>query len=213
MRKYIIVFVLLLVGVAHTSRGAVYFSDMSQCQPSQALSSQPQFGKWHLISYTSDEVSGTMAGAASYNNAPELTISLNLTGWYAVYLGYWNPGFDDDGSLILKAKFTGDVAFRQLHEFGSADTTQATYLREIFFENADLTGKNLVFAKASGLRGAKLYFAYVKCVPLSQAQITAIELDRARTDTRNLVATMDGMSFYHYSQYATIDQVKEQIGL
>jgi len=74
-----------------------YVSDMRRCVPTSALSEQREQGRWQLISYQTDELSGTMIGAASFINAPDVTLPLDVSGWQAVYVGYWNPYFAYEG--------------------------------------------------------------------------------------------------------------------
>ncbi len=205
----------LALGTASDLRaaGERTLSDMSACRPPSALSERMAPGKWCLTRYESEAVSGTMISAASFIEAPEVVLPLNATGWHAIYLGYWHPEFAYDGGLILKVKLSGDAAFRQLHDPGSPDSQDATYLREVYLDTADLTGRDLAVGKSNGLlaRGASL--AYVKLVPLTPEQAAAVQSDRSRTDTRNLVATIDGMSYFHWSEFTRPEHILEQVEL
>ena len=78
-------------------------SDLSICQPSSALSRQWQDGKWMLMNYeTDDGIVGQMLYYTFYPvfhaamrrprdqefvNAPTITLPLEASGWYEVYLG------------------------------------------------------------------------------------------------------------------------------
>ncbi len=186
---------------------------MSRCRPASALSKKMEPSKWRLIAYESETVSGTMIAAASFIDAPEVTLPLNASGWHTIRLGYWNPEFAYDGTPVLKVKLSGDAAFRQIHAGGSPDSQRATYLRDVHFRTADLTGRDLVIAKPNGPMGRSAYLAYVKLIPLTPEQVKHVVADRRRTDTRNLVATIDGASYFHFSECRRPEHVLEQIEL
>lgn len=199
--------------LAEEGTPASYITDLSQCQPSTALSHDQEQGKWRLIPYVSTEGSGTMLAAASFINASEITLPLRTEGWHGIWLGVWNPAFAYDGSPALKVRLSGDAAFRQLHQGGSPDSQEATFLREIYYGDADLTGQDLVIGKMNGPLGRSAFLAYVKLVPLPPANIEQVLKDRERTDTRNLVATIDGMSYFHYGEYSRSEHILEQVEL
>ena len=66
----------------------VYLSDMSRCRPDSALAEKLEKGRWMLIPYETDEVSGTMIVAQSFIKAPDVTLPLGVSGWHAIYIGY-----------------------------------------------------------------------------------------------------------------------------
>jgi hypothetical protein len=197
---------------------AVYITEMNLSQPASALSTTIEQGKWMLMPYeTVGGLSGTMAFAPPFISPPPITIPLNATGWHAVYVAFWNPLFNYDegylnytigsrtrdyGGSVPMVKLTGE-GFRPLGDEGHTDSgltssSDVTFLREVFFKYADLTGRDLVVAKPNGPKGRKLFLAYVKLVPLSPAEITEIQNDRADTSNRRLLgATIDGSSYFH----------------
>ena len=192
---------------------AVYISDLSRCQPTSALSDKARADTWRLLPYASDEVRGTLLYAASFTNAPEVTLPLGTTGWHRVRLGIWQPNFAYDGKTALRVKLSGDAAFRRIHPPASADTQSDTYLREVFFCDADLTGQDLVIGKMNGPVGLNASLAYVKLEPIAPDAVEKIVADRAQTETRNLVATIDGVSYFHYGEYSQPEHVLDQIEL
>ena len=115
---------------------ARYVSRMDSCQPQHALSDRMAQGKWQLITYETEELKGTMVGALSLINAPDLTIPLDATGWHKVYIGYWNPSHLYDDDPIIKVKLSDQPAFRIFHEDVSTDRQDSTFLREAFFDYA-----------------------------------------------------------------------------
>ena len=94
----------------------IFVSDLSRCQPSTALSKVNKKQHWTLIPYVTDKVSGTMIGAGSMADAPDVTIPLGVSGWHAVYVGYWNAHHDYDGDMTIKLKLTDDPCFRPISD-------------------------------------------------------------------------------------------------
>jgi hypothetical protein len=188
-----------------------YITDLSVCTPKTALSDSPRQGRWQTIAYETLNApqvkSGTMISALSYVTAPEVTLPLNVSGWHAVYVAYWNPHHAYDGGTIVKVKLSGDPCFQRLVEpepgFAPSDPRQGNWeqdrfqcysvLREVFVRNADLSGRSLVFGKQNGPFGEKACIAYVKLVPLSAEEVTALQAERAKTDARPREGSIDGM--------------------
>jgi hypothetical protein len=191
----LLILALVRASAAQADGNAVYLSDLGKCEPKAALSDRMEPGTWRLLTYKTPEVSGVMVKAASVIDAPELTLPLGLTGWHAVYIGYWNPTPDYDGDHLIKVKLSGESAFRRIEEKQSTDTQTRTFLRECFVRCADLTGKDLVIGKCSGSGGRKASLAYVKAVPLSEQQVAAIRRDQSRRDTKKLQVSLDGSAF------------------
>ena len=162
-----------------------YLTDLSACRPASALRAHPRTGCWQLIPYETVDnpqvKTGTMVGAASYVEAPDLRLPLGVSGWHAVYLGYWNPYHAYDGGTTVKAKLSGDPSFVRFKEpepglecvMKGSRYVSHTSLKEVFLTNTDLTGRDLVLGKACGPFGEKLYVAYVKLVPLGPEEVTA----------------------------------------
>ncbi|MBI4023399.1 MAG: hypothetical protein HY360_00355 [Verrucomicrobia bacterium] len=192
----------------------IYISDMRQCRPIARFSEKPTRNRWRIIPYETTDPhlkDGQMIGAASYVDAPEVRLPLRLSGWHAVYVGYWNPYHAYDGGLILKCKLSGDPCFVRLHEPTADPDQYVTCLREAFVTTADLTGRDLVFGKVRGPFGQKAYLAYVKLVPLTSEEIAAVKADRARKDARIVQVTIDGASFMAGNEYTTKEHILELV--
>lgn len=195
----------------------VFVSDLSHAQPSTALSKVNKKHHWTLIPYVSDKVTGTMIGAGSMAEAPDVTIPLGVSGWHAVYAGFWNAHFDYDGGSTIKLRLTGDPCFRPISDAtysGGLDAPinwEGTELQEVFFTYADLTGRDLTLGQQKKGEPKKAYLAYLKLVPLSKEEVDSIKKDRARKDTRVLIATNDGISFFHAKGSTTREEILEQV--
>ncbi len=195
----------------------IFVSDLSRCQPSTALSKVNKKQHWTLIPYVTDKVSGTMIGAGSMADAPDVTIPLGVSGWHAVYVGFWNAHHDYDGGTTIKLKLTDDPCFRPISDGTYSGAAAAplnwtgTELQEVFLKYADLTGRDLTVGQQTKGKPKKAYVAYVKLVPLSKKEVDAIQKDRARKDTRVLIATNDGASFLEHKGATTKEELLEQV--
>jgi len=194
----------------------IYLSDMSLCTPASALSKVNKKKHWTLIPYETDEVSGVMIRAGSHADAPEVTLPLGVSGWYAIYLGFWNAYHDWDGDTTIRLKLTGDPCFRPLSDFDNEGEIappvvwDRAELQECFFRSEDITGKDLIIAQQSKGLPKKAYVAYIKLVPHSQDEVDSIQKDRANRDTRMVMATNDGVSFFHHKGSTTKEELLEQ---
>jgi hypothetical protein len=196
------------------SAKAIYVTDMSRCQPQAALSPHLKQDCWRLIPYKTVESSpggGTMIGAISYIDAPDVTLPLNVTGWHAVYVGFWNPHYAYDSGTTVKVKLNDDPCFTRIAEPEPAIDYNATYIKEAPFKAADLTGRTLQFGMVHGRFAKKAYIAYVKLVPLSAQQVADLQAERARKDTRVLRGTIDGYSYFSSNEYRTREHIMELI--
>src|SRR3972149_5402047 len=92
----------------------IFLSDMRRCVPAAALSATCKKNHWYLIPYETEKVSGVMIGSLSANSAPNVTLPLNVSGWHAVYAGFWNPHHAYDGGIKVKLKLTDDPCFQSI---------------------------------------------------------------------------------------------------
>lgn len=196
---------------AEGDSAVVYVSDMGKCRPASVLSATSEQDKWQLVPYESTEVSGTMIGAASYIDAPDVTLPLNVSGWHAVHIGFWNPYYMYDGGTTVKVRFSDRRGFVRIREGQRCVSQQETAIQEVFLEYADLTGRDIVFGKTNGALGRKAYIAYVRLRPLSAEEVVSVKDDRARTDTRRLTVSIDGMSYLHKEEFSRPEQIRDLI--
>ncbi|MFI4910287.1 MAG: hypothetical protein ACIAQZ_01325 [Sedimentisphaeraceae bacterium JB056] len=201
MKKSIVVFICCLLSGLGFAK-SVYITDMSKCKPA-AFSEKLEQGKWQLIDYSTAELRGKMIGTLAHINAPAVTVPVQVNGWHKIYVGYWNPKFDSNWGTptTLQIKLSDQKGFRLIHDSASNGTQDATFLREVYFDCADLTGKDIVLDKSNGLLGHRVYYAYIKLVPMSDKEIESVIADREDDSTRNLTSTIDGMSYFFWNQF------------
>jgi hypothetical protein len=127
-------------------------------------------------------------------------------------LGVWNPHLMYDGESIIKARLSSRPIFQQIHTGKSPDTQDATFLEEFHLCDADLSNEEyLAFAKSNGMQPRSAYIAYVKLVPLLNEQVDDLQKARSDAARKNLVATYDGSSIFHFSDCTTTDHLLEWV--
>ena len=191
------------------TRETIIISDMTIATPPEALSKTRKKNHWQLIDYIATSLNGTMLGAASLLDAPDVTLPLGLKGWYAIHIGFWNPHHAYDSDFKLKLKLTGDACFQNISDPEPKMNWKQSVLKEAFFKYADLSKKNLIIGQHTKGTPQKAYIAYVKLVPLSEQQVKAIKTDRARKDTRKLYALNDGNGLFYKGPTTREDLLEE----
>ena len=205
----------------------IYMSDMDRCRPGSALSPDAMRGRWRMLDYETDTLSGVMLMAGSETDAPEITYALRVSGWHAISIGTWmmKQWYLSGGSLELRVKLSGEQTFsamvlpvvppptKPLVEWDR--WTGGEELQESFWKVADLTGQELVLGQnawrvATGdgpgsLQCSPATIAYIKLVPLSDEEVSAWQADRKRTDTRRLFAHND------FVYPTTVEEIRRHI--
>lgn len=211
-RFYLFVLVSLIATLTVAcAKETVIISDMSRCKPGSALSKEKKKNSWTLSSYKSDEINGVMLGAGSRAEAPDVTLPLDVSGWYAIHLGFWNPAYAYDGDTIVKLKLTDDPCFRVIRDPATTSGWEKSVLQECFVKYADLTGQDMVIGQQSKGEAKHAYVAYIKLVPLSDEEVDSIKKDRARKDTKVIFAANDGISFLLEKGCTTKEEIIEQV--
>jgi len=180
-------------------RPVVFISDFSRCEPRKLLSEAPAFGKWSLVDYETERFSGKLLQAERSGPAGDLTLRLDVEGWYAVYM--WLMGGDVDLEPIYPydfdsvysisygpaLKLTGDSRFSGMFRPLSHDKMMWPGLEACFWRYEDLTGKSLTIRH----QGHTIYLGALQLVPLSPAEVEAVERDRSDPSTKRLILKGD----------------------
>ena len=112
-------------------------------------------------------------------------------GWHAIFVGLWSNWTPS----LLKIKLTSDPAYVAMdREEGPNGRVDNYTTDERFFKYADLTGEDIMLAQQGGGAPTPAYITYVKLVPLSDAEVEAIEAERASGETKRLFFMNDGFS-------------------
>jgi len=183
----------------------IYITDMSVATPASFISEDAQVGKWQVIDYESLQISGRMLSAPSYIDAPEITIPIAQNGYYGIYVGYWNPGFNGDGDSCVKLRLSSEPGYNCVYESQSSDTQDATYLREAFFGFHNLTGNDVVIGKDNGIAAKKTFIAYLKLVPVTEAFASSYN-----SSTESITAVFDH-DYFSKGEFVTVDDYRRLI--
>ena len=98
----------------------IILSDMSQCQPAEALARTNTPGCWRLVDYeTEDGLPGVMLFGSPELGAGEITLPLNLSGPHEIYLGvnYGRPTYGDNISHLEWSTY-GDLEVKLTRDYG-----------------------------------------------------------------------------------------------
>lgn len=181
---------------------AILISDLSVCTPRSALVDHRAHGKWKVLEYETPSFAGRCVAAGPLTDAPPLTLPVKVRGWHAVYLGLAWHYYEQN---MVRVKVTGDVAYQHR----SHKATQEE-IEEVFFKCADLTGKDLHFAQQSAGSAKACVIMYVRLVPMTEREVSALQEDAAQRGTKRLLATIDGHGYLYDRRPTTREELLEE---
>ena len=175
---------------------ATVISDLSRCQPQSALSEKAlKRDRWKVIPYRlEDGLEGKMIWTAPEAHAPEISLSPELEGWYAVFVGLFATleaptmawiRLDDDPSPVQR--------YNKRADYGNTE--------EVFFRAVHLRkDSKLLFSPQTTGEMSACGITHVKLIPLTDAEVRNIEAERKDISHRVLAATNDGNGdMFHFS--------------
>ena len=172
-----------------TGDGAVYLTDLDRCRPASALSTRLKRGTWKTLEYETDDFSGTMLVALEESAAPDLTYSLNRSGWHRIYVGIYRKPFEQPKQL--QVKLSGDPAYTTVTGRRGETDHRENWIDDVYWKSADLSGRDLLIRQTRVPRTRHGWLAYIKLVPLSAPQVERLQQDRARKATKRLFVHTD----------------------
>ena len=160
------------------TRQSVVLNDLSKCFPGSHLSHEPRFDRWSLISYETPEISGIAiylgnVFSPAYEGLPDISLPLNVAGWYAIHLAIWDPSGPPTRSPGHGTyfKLTRDPA----PQFICFDLPVKPYMvLEGFWKYAELTDQELVIRQKPGSRAG---LAWVRLDPVEAETVRAEKAD------------------------------------
>jgi len=198
------------------SKETIVLSDMTKVTPKTALVEDVRKKRhWKVLEYeTADGLKGKSIASTPDTGAPNVTLPLNVKGWYAIYVGLGGMGrFAFGQESEVRVRLTNDVTYQHRRYSGARDD-----IDEVFFKAADLTGQNLHIAqmRMQALMDLRPHtnprhtvVMYVKLVPLTEAEIAWIKQDREQKNTKKLIATLDAFSWIHQNYPTTKEEFLE----
>ena len=207
---------------------ATYFADLDKCQPASALSPEPTYRRWRMLKYEAESLSGVMLLAGPEAAAPNLTYPLGVSGWHSVSVGaYGGLIYAKEISIRTKvqvlARLSGEKTFTllTLPEEWQREEDEGELIREMYWKAADLTGQDIVLGQLSwraaagdgmgSLQSADARLAYIKLVPLSEAEVEAIRADQQRSDRRRLFVHNDAGSFFFRCRPTSAEDIRRHV--
>ena len=194
-----------------------YVSDLDKCQPASALSSQPRRGRWRKLDYEASGFRGVMLVAGPETAAPEVTYPLRASGWHAISIGVHGSG---GMPVRLLVKLDGEETYSML-TCPAVERRQRNHIHELFWKAADLTDKDLVLGQltwrvalgdeSGSFASTEVSIAYIKLVPMSDDEVSALQADRQRTDTRRLFAHNDSHTVHYASRPTTAEDIRRHV--
>lgn len=167
------------------------FTDLGNlCIPANNISPFREMYKWNSVPYETAAYSGTML-VSVYNGHPQnVTLPLNLTGWYKIFVALGTYGDAAPVMDVVNLKLTSDGAFMHVSPSTTAGYAYHAF-QECFWRCADLTGQSLEIGKHLNCQPQEAILAWVRVVPMSGDEVSAYQADQARTDTKRIYATND----------------------
>ena len=176
--------------------GPHIISDLSSALPNEALSGTPSAGRWRVVDYACALAKGKLLYAGPLTNPPPVTVPLGLDGWHRLIVGLWGGSYIN---IATPLKLTGEPHFRTLRRERPSNES----IEEVPFGCADLTGRSLIVGPPAAGSDNTVALAYVRCEPLSEAEVRQIAADRRSAAHKKVIAYNDGISFFSGRRYET----------
>lgn len=183
----------------------LYLTQWDRAEPRSAIAERNARGCWRAIPYDLGELRGTLLAAGPETEAAPVTLALPVSGWHAVHLGLWAQYGSGEKDHLMFVKLTDDATFVAVR----SEIQNQNHVDEIFWKVAELNGQGLTIAPFPG--GYRAGIAYVKLTPLSAAEVQTVRADRARRDTRRLIATVDNHGLYYTYRHTGEDDIRRAI--
>lgn len=211
------------IGDGWLSQQPDYRTDLDRCTPGYALAAEPHLRRWRTLTYETDALSGVMLLAGPETAAPTIAYPLNLRGLYAVSIGVLPITSSEEGNqLTVLLKRSGDETFTLLSL--PPQTSGGPHHHEIvemFWGITDLTDQNLEIGQvgarvapddnAGSFECLPARVAYLKLVPLTDAETRAFQSDQGNSDTRRLFAHNDAHGPHYLYRLTTPEHVRREI--
>ncbi|MBI3985451.1 MAG: hypothetical protein HY343_00900 [Lentisphaerae bacterium] len=185
---------------------ATILADMGKVRPASALSGRLKKGRWKTLSYEAGGIAGTMIVAMADAEAPTVRLPLKARGWHAIFVGLFATV--PDGANHVWLKLSNDAAFVPR---GSSPLKGGYWaIEDVFFKVAKLADAHLEIRPSRGVP-SRAALAYVKLVPLTEAERTGFQADRDDRSKRTLAATCDGFSFIYAQRPTTREELLSEV--
>lgn len=191
---------------------AVMLTDMRCCQPESALAPKLKKGAWKAIPYETETVAGNLIWASGDALAQPLTLPLGATGWHALFIGLYATNLTPSYAWL---KLEGEQAPTPVASSKSPNYRPSYFwIQEIFWKVAELKpGQSLQINQVPNclLPAAGCGLAYVKLIPLADAEVAGYCADRDKPAPRRVAVTCDHVSFMQAIRPTTAEAVLSEL--
>ncbi len=185
---------------------ALLISDLSAAVPADALSVRREKGKWKVISYATPAFEGKSLACGPETGAAEVSVSLPVRGWHAVYVGLANvergDGKAGDNGVFIR--LSGDTIWMRRRNTHALAKRQREVIEEVFVTVADLADRSIQFRQMPFRPGAVMF---VRLVPLTPGEVASHQASLSRNACRHMIATIDGHGMLWQNQPRTAEEI------
>lgn len=176
----------------------ILFSNLGEmCVPQENIAKDRSNDKWRSVSYETADFAGTMLSSQGVCRPEPVSLQVNLSGWYKIYIGVKAEG----GELLVKTdiKLSDENAYWNLSADGSMLDFSEHCITETYWRSADMTNRSVDIANCSA-KGSwvDVNIAWIRFVPMSEDEVNEYLADLKRTDTKRIYATNDMYSTLCY---------------
>ena len=207
----------------------IYRTDMDSSGPADAISETPKHRRWRKMSYAAQNgMSGVMLMAGPETAAPDVTYPLKASGWHAVSVGVYGARRHRVGIMV---RLSSDETFHilTLPEVpapsgglgGKMKEVHDPGIHELYWRAADLTNEDLVIGQEQwrsapgdgpgsyGCQESRI--AYVKLVPLTDAEVAEVLADRERAETKRIFVHNDSHGVHVQPRPTTAEEIRRHV--
>lgn len=182
--------VLNLVGGLNMKK-EILFTDLGgMCVPQDNVTEKRCNDKWRSVSYETADFTGTMLSSQGICRPKPISLPVNLSGWYKIYIG----AVPEYGELLVKTdiKLSNENAYWHLSADGSTLKYSEHCITETYWRSADMTGLSVDIANcATAGRWVDVNIAWLRFVPMSGNEIKEYIADTQCRDTKRIYAAND----------------------
>ena len=168
-----------------SERKEVLFTNLGEiCEPAKNISKIREFYKWVSVPYETKDIKGNMLLSLQKGRPEDVRLNPGLTGWYRIMVGHYSC------NQYISLKLTSDKGFAYVAP-GNAGSYGSHSIEEVYWKAADMTGESVVIHKHVKSDPYNAAIAWMRFVPMDDAEVAAFQADQARKDTKRIYATHD----------------------
>ena len=174
----------------------IAFYDLSKiAEDKSKLSEMQEEGKWEAVTYETAYFSGKMLCAGECVYPEDITLKLNVCGWYRVFFGFMGVSYNTRTAITL-GKYGKNV-----FDLPPVNTWDAQgQIAEEFWCAADLTGIDITLSKPEGISPVSAGLAYIRLEKMTEEQVKTYLLTSGGCVNYHLDEDYFGEAKYHSAE-------------